>query len=604
MTDRAEHSRRHAVSAGHGPAPGLGHGREAPDRPTAVLLIEDSSEYAELVDAMLDEAWPHTLHLVHRPRLTEGIEYLAHHTVGCVLLDLGLPDAEGLAALSQLKGMAAEIPVVVLTGRDDALTAVQAVQEGAQDYLIKSRSNGTLISRAVRYAMERKQSELDLAHQAMHDALTGVPNRTLFADRLTVALARARRLGSEVAVLFLDLDGFKRINDSLGHNAGDRVLVEVAQRLTAAVRPNDTIARFGGDEFVILCEDAGNADQAIAFASQLGEAITVSFHLDGRALHLTPSIGIALSEGPDICAQDLVRDADAAMYRAKERLGVSYELFDPTMHSRAILRLDLEADLHRALEHDEFVLHYQPQVDLRTGALVGLEALVRWQHPGRGMVPLDQFVGVAESCGLIVALGEWVIGEACRQAGEWGLQPGPGSPSLSVNLSARQLAQSDLSELVARHAATADIDPGVLIAELTETSVLRSDTETTTALARLRALGLRLSLDDFGTGYASLSVLAELCLHEVKIDREFVAEMLVNSHKHAIVTAIAVLADSLGLSAVAEGIETAKQLAECQRLGIHVGQGYLFSRPQAPEVLDEWLEESHRFLLPGAPIRA
>jgi len=400
-----------------------------------------------------------------------------------------------------------------------------------------------------------------------------------------------------VAVLFLDLDGFKWVNDSLGHEAGDRVLVEVAQRLAVAVRPNDTVARFGGDEFVILCEGVVGPEQAVAFACRLGEAITVSFHLDGRALHLTPSIGIALSEGPDISAQDLVRDADAAMYRAKERLGVSYELFDPTMHSRAILRLDLEADLHRALEHDEFVLHYQPQVDLRTGALVGLEALVRWQHPGRGMVSPHEFVGVAESCGLIVALGEWVIGEACRQAGEWGLQPGPGSPSLSVNLSARQLAQSDLSELVARHAAAGGIDPGVLIAELTETSVLRSDEPTNAALDRLCALGVRLSLDDFGTGHASLSVLAELPLHEVKIDRSFVGEILTHPHKHAIVTAIGALADSLGLTAVAEGIETAKQLAECRRLGIHVGQGYLFSRPQPAAELGHWLADGHRFAL-------
>jgi len=583
--------------SGEGLTSEIAQGGESLDRPASVLLIDDSPQYAALLDAMLDGLWPPALQLVHHQRLADGIEHLAHHPVGCVLLDLGLPDADGLVALRRLRRLAPEVPVVVLTGRDDEATALRAVQKGAQDYLIKSRSDATLISRTVRYAMERKQSELDLAHQAMHDALTGVPNRTLFADRLTVALARARRLGSEVAVLFLDLDGFKWVNDSLGHEAGDRVLVEVAQRLAVAVRPNDTVARFGGDEFVILCEGVVGPEQAVAFACRLGEAITVSFHLDGRALHLTPSIGIALSEGPDISAQDLVRDADAAMYRAKERLGVSYELFDPTMHSRAILRLDLEADLHRALEHDEFVLHYQPQVDLRTGALVGLEALVRWQHPGRGMVSPHEFVGVAESCGLIVALGEWVIGEACRQAGEWGLQPGPGSPSLSVNLSARQLAQSDLSELVARHAAAGGIDPGVLIAELTETSVLRSDEPTNAALDRLCALGVRLSLDDFGTGHASLSVLAELPLHEVKIDRSFVGEILTHPHKHAIVTAIGALADSLGLTAVAEGIETAKQLAECRRLGIHVGQGYLFSRPQPAAELGHWLADGHRFAL-------
>jgi len=575
----------------------IAQGGESLDRPASVLLIDDSPQYAALLDAMLDGLWPPALHLVHHQRLADGIEHLAHHPVGCVLLDLGLPDADGLVALRRLRRLAPEVPVVVLTGRDDEATALRAVQEGAQDYLIKSRSDATLISRTVRYAMERKQSELDLAHQAMHDALTGVPNRTLFADRLTVALARARRLGSEVAVLFLDLDGFKWVNDSLGHEAGDRVLVEVAQRLAVAVRPNDTVARFGGDEFVILCEGVVGPEQAVAFASRLGEAITVSFHLDGRTLYLTPSIGIALSEGPRTLAEDLLRDADAAMYRAKERLGVSYELFDPTMHSRAILRLDLEADLHRALEHDEFVLHYQPQVDLRTGALVGLEALVRWQHPGRGMVSPHEFVGVAESCGLIVALGEWVIGEACRQAGEWGLQPGPGSPSLSVNLSARQLAQSDLSELVARHAAAADIDPGVLIAELTETSVLRSDEPTNAALDRLCVLGVRLSLDDFGTGHASLSVLAELPLHEVKIDRSFVGEILTHPHNHAIVTAIGALADSLSLTAVAEGIETVEQLAECRRLGIHVGQGYLFSRPQPAAELGHWLADGHRFAL-------
>jgi len=346
-----------------------------------VLIVEDNLGDAILVREMLREVDPARFELVHATRLSEGIDRLRGAGADCVLLDLSLPDAEGLDALPQIQGASLDVPIIVFSGRSDERIAVRAVQEGAQDYLIKGQVDGRLLARSINYAVERKRVEAELAHQALHDALTGLPNRGLFLDRLEQALARNSRHGSDLAVLFCDLDRFKVVNDSLGHGAGDLLLVDVARRLEEVLRMGDTAARFGGDEFVILCEEVSGAHQAIAIAERVSEVLTAPFVLGEDEAFVRTSIGIAMASGPNARPEALLRDADAAMYRAKERGGGVYEVFDDEMRARAVRRLEIENALYRALERDEFLLHYQPQISLSTGAVAGLEAPISMISP-------------------------------------------------------------------------------------------------------------------------------------------------------------------------------------------------------------------------------
>jgi diguanylate cyclase (GGDEF)-like protein len=372
---------------------------------------------------------------------------------------------------------------------------------------------------------ERLRVEQQLTHQAMHDALTGLPNRTLFLDRLAHALRRRRRGGTgALAVLFYDVDRFKVVNDSLGHAVGDRLLVDVAARVDAALRPADTVARFGGDEFTVLCEDIAGELEAVAIAQRLVDLFDEPFDIDGREVFLSTSVGIALANGrttgrstdrPD----DLIRDADAAMYRAKELGKARYELFDTAMRTQALRRLELENALRRAVERDELRLHLQPEIDVETGAIVGFEALVRWEHPERGLLGPGDFVSLAEETGLIGAVGAWVLREACVLAASWAT---PGL-LISVNVSARQLAGGDFTDLVASVLAETGLAPDMLCLELTESAVVESGAMAT--LEGLKRLGVRLAIDDFGTGYASLSYLWRFPADVVKIDQSFVRRL-------------------------------------------------------------------------------
>ena len=431
-----------------------------------LVLIEDNPGDAVLVREMLRSSWPGDFAFDHFDRVAAAREHLLRADATCILLDLSLPDAQGLEAVDRVQAFAPDVPIVVLSGLDDEEVALRAVQGGAQDYLIKGRVDDHLVSRSVRYAIERKRAEVALAHQALHDALTGLPNRALFLDRLKLALARSERRSSSVAVLFLDLDRFKLINDSLGHDAGDRVLVDVGARLEQALRPGDTVARFGGDEFTALCEDVPSERAVVTIAQRMAEAVGMPFALGANEADtfLTASIGIAMADGDahdEGLAESLVRDADAAMYRAKERGKSRVELFDARLRERAVRRLSIESALHRALERDELVLHYQPQIDLISGQIVSWEALVRWQHPERGLLAPGEFIAVAEETGLIVALGAWVLDEACRQAERWTALPGTsGAPEMAVNLSARQLTQPELLDVVGQALQRAEPGPG------------------------------------------------------------------------------------------------------------------------------------------------
>jgi diguanylate cyclase (GGDEF)-like protein len=431
-----------------------------------------------------------------------------------------------------------------------------------------------------RFHRARRRAAESLAHQALHDPLTGLPNRALIAERLQTALARASRRQEPVLLMYLDLDDFKVVNDSLGHRAGDQLLLEVGRRLQACLRPGDTAARMGGDEFTVLLADVTRLDEAISVAKRLGKELQAPMQLDGHRVVVNASIGIASStEGGD-AADDLLRSADIAMYEAKKQGKGRHQVFAPDMDQRARDRLDLEADLRAALDRNEFELHYQPILDLETGAITQLEALVRWNHPRRGMLPPADFIALAEQTGLIVPLGAWILTQACRQVAAWhDRHQLPRAIEVSVNLSARQLRQPDLVARVTQTLTQTGLRPHQLRLEITESSMVHDPNSAVATLQSLRDLGVHLAVDDFGTGFATLSSLKRLPVDCLKIDRSFVAGLGQDAQDTAIVHAVIAFAKMLGLRVTGEGIETAGQFEQLRALGCDYGQGYYFARP-------------------------
>ncbi len=552
-----------------------------------VLLVEDNPGDARLVVELLSEATGDVFSVTHVEQLADARQVVMESGTGCVLLDLSLPDAARLEALMQLRAAAPDVPIVILSGLQDELLAVKAVQEGAQDYLVKGRVDGAAIGRSIRYAVERKALEMQTAHKALHDHLTGLPNRDLFHDRLKHAVTRAKRHESLIGLMFLDLDRFKPINDTLGHAVGDKMLIALARRLEEALRGSDTPARFGGDEFVVLCEDVADEQHVIAIAERLQRAIAEPFMIDEHELTVTSSMGVVVTDGRDQSAGELIRNADAAMYRAKHQ-GIPYEVFDEGMRTRVRARAQTEIDLLRAVEEREFRLLYQPQVDLRSGEIVGLEAILRWDHPERGVVEPGEFLWLAEETGLITRIGEWVLRQSCLQARAWHVRNGR-PLRVTVKLSARQHRHPDLVDLVERVLTETRAEPGALCLEITE-SVAVEDAESALAtLNRLKALGVRLSIDEFGTGNSSLSSLKRFPLDMLKIDRSFVLGLDTDPEDMAIVTAVTNLAHSMGLETIADGVETKDQVVSLRELGCETGQGRYFARPRPSEAIAELL---------------
>jgi diguanylate cyclase (GGDEF)-like protein/PAS domain S-box-containing protein len=428
---------------------------------------------------------------------------------------------------------------------------------------------------------ERRMAEERSAHDAAHDNLTGLPNRAFFIDHLKRAIARSKRHPDyRFAVLFLDLDRFKNINDSLGHVIADQLLVEIGRTLEAALRPEDMVARFGGDEFVILLDDIKEFRDATRVANRIHVELASPFNLGGNEVFTTTSIGIALSAHGYDKPEDCLRDADTAMYRAKALGKARHEIFDRSMHDRAVTLLDLETDLRRAIERKEFLVHYQPIVALETSTISGFEALLRWQHPARGLVFPTEFISVAEETGLIVPIGQWILDEACRQTRTWQEQMGADKPlAVSVNLSSKQFLQADLVEQINQKLLKTGLDPRSLKLEITESVVMENADQATARIAQLRDLGVDLYMDDFGTGYSSLSYLHRFPVDTLKIDRSFISWMGARDEDSEIVRTIVELAHNLHMEVIAEGVETEEQVSYLKALQCEYGQGYYFSRP-------------------------
>jgi diguanylate cyclase (GGDEF)-like protein/PAS domain S-box-containing protein len=439
---------------------------------------------------------------------------------------------------------------------------------------------------------------LEMSHLAQHDLLTDLPNRSMLNDRITQAVSLARRNHGQLALLFLDLDGFKRINDSLGHSIGDKLLQSVAARLLTCVRKSDTVSRQGGDEFVILLPEVAHAADGAVIGEKILTAINKTHDIDEHALRITGSIGISTYPDNGEDAETLIKNADTAMYHAKEYGRDNYQLFRPDMSLRAVERQSLEGQLRYAIERKELLLHYQPKVNLKTGAITGVEALVRWQHPERGLLLPDQFLTIAEDSGMIVAIGQWVLHEACRQTREW-LDAGLPAVLVAVNISSLEFRSEQFLESVQDALKNACLDSRYLELELTESVLMRDTDSTAKVLGGLKAMGVRLTADDFGTGYSSLSYLTRFPIDALKLDRSFVNNIMVSSADAIVVSAVISMGNSLKHRVVAEGVETPEQLAFLQFHGCHDGQGYYFSRPAVAEQFARLLETPSQ-QLPGS----
>jgi diguanylate cyclase (GGDEF)-like protein/PAS domain S-box-containing protein len=674
----------------------------------SVLLIEDDPGDARLLREMFREDGSHNTELKHVECMREAEQLLAKQSADIILLDLGLPDADGLGGIRRVHAVAPRVPLVVLTGRDDAALAAKAIREGAQDYLIKGQIETRGLMRALRYAVERKAMEealflekeraqvtlnciadavvcmdgngkitflnlaaevmtgwsrleaagrpiadtfhileamtrepvlmptemsvgwnstmylppncilvrrdgtnipiensvapihdragqasgavvvirdvsaaqamaLQITHSAEHDYLTGLPNRMLLNDRVGQAITLAPRHGNKVAVLFLDLDGFKHINDSLGHPIGDRLLQSIAQRLEGCVRGSDTVSRQGGDEFVVLLSEVLHPEDAAITAGRMLQAVAEVHSIGLHELHVTTSIGVSVYPDDGSDAETLVKNADTAMYQAKENGRHSYQFFKPEMNVRAVERQSIEESLRRALNRQEFTLHYQPKVDLLTGSITGAEALLRWTHPTRGPVSPAQFIPIAEDCGLILPIGAWVLREACQQARAW-VDAGLPAVTMAVNVSAMEFRDGNFLEGLFAILRETGMDPRFLELELTESVLMKHAESTAAILQKLREHGVRVAVDDFGTGYSSLSYLRKFPLDTLKIDQSFVRQVSAGDDT-AIVTAVIGMARNLKLRVIAEGVETKEELAFLRAHHCDEAQGYYFGRP-------------------------
>ena len=516
------------------------------------------------------------------PFMVELLGYSRDELVGKELWEIGLVKDEkaSIAAFRALQETGyiryEDLPLETKDGKQREVEFISTCYE----------ENGhQVIQCDIRDITDRKAIEERIIHEAFHDMLTGLPNRALFIEHLKKAVAYAERHDNYLyALLFLDLDHFKITNDSLGHTGGDEFLVATARRLETTLRPEDVVARMGGDEFTILLNDIKSISEATRVANRVHNSLGLPFHLNGRDVSTTTSIGIALSTPEYKGTDEVLRDADTAMYRAKTLGRGRTEIFNPSMHESVVAQLKLERDLRLAVEREEFCLHYQPIMSLENNRLTGFEALIRWQHPERGLVPPNDFIPTAEETGLILPIGNWVLYEACRRLRQW-RHGWRGDPPLTinVNLSAKQFSQVELVQQIESVLERTGLDAHNLKLEITETAVMEKAEVATAMLGQLKGLGVKLHIDDFGTGFSSLSYLHRFPVDELKIDRQFISRMTADDESSEIVTTIVQLAHNLGMEVTAEGVETVEQLAQLRALFCEYGQGYYFSRPVVAE---------------------
>jgi diguanylate cyclase (GGDEF)-like protein len=555
-----------------------------------LLVVAGTAQDAQALAGKLRARAGGEADVLARDTVPRARRALREHAIDCLVLRLPTADDDALEALEAVLANASEVPVVVIAGSADRAVALRAIHAGAQDYLIDAATDPDSLDRSIRYAIERKRTAARLAHQALHDSLTGLPNRLLLLDRLNVAVGRARRRPTSLALLFLDLDVFKNVNDSLGHDAGDDLLVEVARRLQRTLRPGDTVVRYGGDEFVILCEDLRGQREALRVAERARAAVAEPFLVRGHELEVRASVGVARARRGQTYARDLIREADAAMYRAKQ-LGSGVELFDAATGAEAISELGTEHQLRSAIELGELRLHYQPIVLLDFDPRpVAFEALIRWEHRERGLLAPVEFLALAEETGLIGQIDQWVLVEACLQLARWrrdGLVAD--GVWVSVNVSARSLGSPSLLDAVDRAIAGARLPPSCLSLEVTETSVDEEPVRAGAVLEGLERLGVRLCLDDFGTGCSSLSALSRYPFDVVKLDNSMTRAAAGDPAAARLLGAMLGVARAAELKAVAEGIETEAQLEVVRELGCDGGQGFLFAAPAPAEELGMWL---------------
>ena len=558
-----------------------------------VLLVEDSLIDAQLIRRLLRRVTASYYRVTHVRTLNDAVLSAEDLVPDVILADLNLPDSRGTQTVASLQTSYQDIPLVIVSAWEDEATSQRSVKAGAQDYLVKGHIDGANLHRVIRYAIERKRTELELVRLAHFDQLTSLPNRTLLRERVDHALARAMRAGSGVATLILDMDRFKEINDMLGHEVGDKLLIEAARRIRAAVRDQDTVARLGGDEFAVVLEGVSEAKEVLPVIERIIKSLGEVTSIDGHEVKTSTSVGIAMypENGNDL--SELLRAADLAMYQAKSSGNGRYQFFADAMQEEAQSRHALEWALRRAVERKEFELVYQPQLCLRTGMVIGVEALLRWMSPTRGLLTPYHFIAGLEEFRLINEVGEWVLQTACEQIRKWHLMDFE-PMRIAVNVSAQQFDDPMLIDKVRRALKETKLPPEFLELELTESCLMSDPAQTTALLREIRDVGVRIAIDDFGTGYSSLTYLHEFPLNALKIDKNFVQSVASNDRGGPISKMVIGLGQNLGLEVIAEGVETEAQLQYMREHGCDVAQGYFYARPESPEALTPWLKANQR----------
>ncbi len=562
----------------------------AASRPVNILLVEDNPADRRLVAERLGNSRK-DFQLVYAERISEALHLLAQSDISIILLDLQLPDCRDLESLTKIHAAATGIPIVVLSEIEDESLALKALQLGAQDFLVKWHTNEHLLVRAVQYALERKQVEEHLYHLAHHDTLTGLPNRKFFYDQFKKSIAMSRRNDSLLAIMFMDLGDFKRVNDTLGHHCGDMLLQMVAKRLAGCVRETDCLARMGGDEFIIAFT-VNRPEDAKSAANKVLEIFAEPFVTDGHMLYAKASVGISLypTDGEDM--ETLIRNADMAMYRAKSESGDNsrYWFYSPEFNARTAELVQAEERLQRSLANNEFAVYYQPQVDIRNGSLIGMEALLRWEHPERGLLMPSQFMQEFDETGFMVTAGEWVLREACKQNKAW---QDAGHPPLvvAVNISSQELRNKDFVQTVRHALEDSGLAPQWLELEIREQAIEEDESLALSRLTEINALGVRIALDNLGHSHIPLSFLTQFPIHSIKIDRSIVTDVATDANHAAVAKAVIAVARVLNIKGLAEGVETQEQLNFFKTEHCNDAQGYMFGKPLPPLACGELMSK-------------